>query len=335
MKRNSLALFTGFLFLLAACHGLADKNSSGPDSVFEGPLFRAISDSIRQRPGDADLLLRRALLLSQNNHQELAYSDFKKSWGIRPTDTCALAYASNLFLTGRNREALDLLRAAIRQFPANPEFLRRLGEAYVQAGMRKEALELYDEILRKDTANFEILYEKALLCTQLKDTPQAIALLEKAYRVQPIIQSGLALANLYAETRNPGTPALCDALLEKDSSREFIDPIYLKGVYYSNIKDFPRALSFFDECIKRDWKFVDPVIEKGIIFYEQKNFDGALKQFQLASYINYANPDVYYWMARCYEDVGKKDEALENYSRALALDKNFEEAKNGLDRLKK
>jgi tetratricopeptide (TPR) repeat protein len=32
-------------------------------------------------------------------------------------------------------------------------------------------------------------------------------------------------------------------------------------------------------------------------------------------------PEVYYWIARCYEATGDKENALENYQRAYALDK--------------
>jgi Tfp pilus assembly protein PilF len=39
-------------------------------------------------------------------------------------------------------------------------------------------------------------------------------------------------------------------------------------------------------------------------------------------------------MGRCFESIGKKEEARENYYRALTLDRNFTEAKKALQRLK-
>jgi tetratricopeptide (TPR) repeat protein len=55
----------------------------------------------------------------------------------------------------------------------------------------------------------------------------------------------------------------------------------------------------------------------------------------MAATVANANPDAWYWMGRCYEVLGKKDLALVNYQRALAIDKKFEEAKEGIDRVKK
>jgi tetratricopeptide (TPR) repeat protein len=90
----------------------------------------------------------------------------------------------------------------------------------------------------------------------------------------------------------------------------------------------------FDKCIRMDWKFADAYIEKGIILYEQKNIDEALQTFKMANTVSAVNADGYYWQARCYELIGKKDEAIDNYAKAYALDKDFIEAKQALDRLR-
>jgi tetratricopeptide (TPR) repeat protein len=91
----------------------------------------------------------------------------------------------------------------------------------------------------------------------------------------------------------------------------------------------------FNECIRRDWKFADAYIEKGIILYDQKRYDSALNVFVMAATVSQTNPDAWYWMARCYEVLGKNDAALLNYERALAIDKDFEEAREGIRRLKR
>jgi tetratricopeptide (TPR) repeat protein len=317
-----------------SCNLAGGKSANGFDETLQQPPFKSITDSIEKNPSDAGLLLRRAELLTQNNQHDIAYYDYKKSWQLQPAEGSALLFVSNLFLTGRSKDAIDLLQKCARQYPANMEFLRRLGEAYTQTGNTKDALALYDELLKKDTGNFEALYEKGMLYAQLKDTGNAIALLDQAYRRQPILQNGLALANLYAETKNEKVVALCDALQRRDTARDFVDPVFLKGVYYSNIKDYPRAIALFDEAINRDWRFIEPYIEKGIILFQQKNYDEALKTFQFATNISYTNADNYYWMGRCYEAIGKNDEAIDYYYKALTFDRNFKEAKEALKRLK-
>lgn len=333
-----MKLIHGYTLLFIACClgscGLGDK-TNGFNEVLYKPPFKAVSDSIDQFPANARLLVERAELLSQNNHHDIAYYDYKKSWELQPSEQTATLYAANLFLTGRNKDAIELLKGCIAKYPANPGFTRRLAEVYTQTGKGSDAIALYDALLKTDSANFEALYEKGMLKAQLKDTMQAIHILEQSYRLQPVLQTGLALANLYAETKNERVVALCDALQKRDSTREFVDPVFLKGVYYSNIKDYPRAIALFDECMNRDWRFIEPYLEKGIILYQQKNYDEAIKTFQYASKINYTNADACYWTGRCYEAIGKKEEALDYYYQAVMFDRDFAEAKEGIKRLKK
>lgn len=327
-------LFYIVCLLAAGISGCGDKAVNGFDEILRQPPYKAISDSIEKNPSDADLLLRRAGLLTQNNQHDIAYYDYKKSWELKQSEPAALLFTSNLFLTGRSKDAAQLLKKCMQLYPSNTEFMRRLGEALTQTGKPGEAIALYDELLKKDSGNFEALYEKGMLYTQMKDTARAIAILEKSYYLQPVLQNGLALANLYAETKNAKTIALCDALQKRDTARDFTDPVFLKGVYYSNIKDYSKARALFDEAISRDWRFIEPYIEKGIILFEQKNYDEALKTFQFATNISYTSSDNYYWMGRCYEAIGKKEEAIDYYYKALTFDRNFTEAREAIKRLK-
>lgn len=331
MKNVLLYILCPVVVIMSGC---SNEAPNGFSEMLQQPQYKSITDSIEKSPNNASLYLRRAELLTQNNQHDVAYYDYKKSWELQPGESTALQFASNLFLAGRSKEAVDFLKKCDSLYPANTEFMRRLGEAYTQTGQSAEALALYDDLLKKDSNNFEALYEKGMLYTQMKDTANAIAILERAYARAPVLQSGLALANLYAETKNAKVLALCDALQLRDTARDFTDPVFLKGLYYSNIKEYAKAIALFDESINRDWRFVDPYIEKGIILFEEKNYDEALKTFQYATNIAYTNADNYYWMGRCYEAIGKKEEAIDYYYKALTFDRDFTEAKQAIKRLK-
>jgi tetratricopeptide (TPR) repeat protein len=196
-------------------------------------------------------------------------------------------------------------------------------------------MEQYDAMLKHDSSNFEAWYDKGMLLTELKDTSGALKAFERSYALQPLSMNGVPLANLYAETKNPRAILICDEIIKKDSSGESLDPIFIKGVYYSNTKQHKLAIEQFEECIKKDWKFTDAYIEKGIVLFEIKNIDEALQTFKLASTISPRNPDAYYWQGRCFESIGKKEEAMDNYIRAYSLDRNFKEAKQHIDNLQK
>lgn len=263
----------------------------------------------------------------------MATTDYRKAWELHPDEATALAYTSNLFLTGREKEAVSILERCMQQYPLNIDIPRRLSEAYLQSGNTGKAMVLYDQIIRNDPANFEAYYEKGILMAQLHDTAKAIGALEQAYVLQPLQLTGISLANLYAETKNPKALDLCNEMIRKDVANELTDAVFIEGVYFSNTGMPDKAMEQFEECIRRDWKFTEAYIEKGIILYHQSNIDEALKTFALAARVSNTYPDAYYWMGRCFEASGKPDEARTNYYRALALDRNFTEASEGLKRL--
>jgi len=316
------------VFLLAGC------NSNDNASALNKPPFAALTDSIQQYPNNTQLLLRRAEMLSQHDLHELAYNDYRQAWARDSSEGVAMAYISNLFLVNRPREAMRMLESSIRRFPGNPDFRRRLSEAYLQLGRSSEALAQYDNMLKADSTNFEAWYEKGMLLAETGDTAGAINALARSYALQPLSMNGVMLANLYAETKNPLAIEIANQLIQKDSTSESLDPIFIKGIYYSNTRQYPQATEQFDKCIAKDWKFTDAYIEKGIILYEEKNIDEALQTFKMANTVSPSNPDAYFWQGRCYESVGKKDEAIENYAQAYALDKTFTEAKERMDKLR-
>lgn len=319
---------------LEACHSPAEKKLDDTESILESPPYSAISDSIRQFPANAALYFRRAELLSKNNIHEIALPDYKKSWELEPDEKTGLRFASDLSIAGRPTDAIHLLQNAIHRFPSNREFMRLLGDALVQSGRIKEALDLYHSLLKKDSSDFEAWYELGLLYERSEDTASAIRSLEKSYAIQPVDTYALELAHIYAECRNAAAIRICDEIIRKDSSREWVDPFFIKGIYYSNKQQYATALTQFDSCIRRDWKFTDAYIEKGIAFYKLKNYGKALNTFQLATTVSNTSPDAYYWTGRCYEATAKKEEAILNYERAVSLDRNFTEAIDALKRVK-
>ena len=319
---------------LSACNGGSGSGSDDVPAIMRSPGFASITDSIHRFPKNAELYFRRASLLSQINQHELAFSDYQRAWAIRPDPETALQYAGNLSILGKSSEKLSLLKDCVKRYPDHLGFQRLLGEAYGESGQSKESLQLFNALLQKDSSDFETWYEKGLLLETLKDTAGAILALGKAFDLQPVNTYALELAHLYAEHKDYRALKIADEVIANDQSGLLPDPYFIKGIYYSNIKEYGLAVQQFDSCIRRDWKFSDAYIEKGIAFFKQKNFDAALNTFRMGATVSNTNPDAYYWIGRCYEVVSKKEEAILNYERAVALDKNFDEARAALKRLR-
>jgi tetratricopeptide (TPR) repeat protein len=336
MKRSFkwFGLVSTCIVLLTGCEDSDENLSSFSQKMLTRPPYAGITDSIKRFPKDPALYLQRALMLSQNNRHEMATADYQKSWELKPDPNTALEYVSNLLTTDRVNEAVKLLQKGMQDFPDNPEFARRLSEVYAHMGKNEEAMEQYDKLLQIDSFDFEIWYDKGTMLAKMKDTAAAIQALEKSFSLQPINYSGLALATLYTSAKNPRALEICDILLSADTTGTQTEPIFMKGVYYSETKNYQRALQYFDECIKRDWKMTDAYIEKGIVLFEQKKHAEALEIFRLASTVSNTNADAYFWMGRSFEALGNRKEAIANYERAISLDRDFDEAWERMRKLK-
>ena len=334
---RTLCLLFGITIIgcpIAGCHNNQNKDDDQQAAILSHPPYSSLTDSLsKDKVTDkAGIYFRRAELLSRNNLHELAVKDYQRSWEIVPDEYTATRYASTLAILGQTSQAIRLLTDCQQRFPGNPSFPAMLGDIYQQMGRTSEALGVYDGLLKKDTSDFEAWYEKGLLLERQKDTAGAIRALSKAYQLQPVNTYALELAHLYAEHRNATALTICDKVLSKDSTHELLDPFFIKGIYYSNITQYKKAIAQFDSCIRRDWKFTDAYLEKGIALYEQKAYDTALNTFRMTIQVSNTYADGYYWAGRCYEVKGQKDEAIRYYRQALALDKDFSEA---ADRIKK
>jgi tetratricopeptide (TPR) repeat protein len=306
-----------------------DKNSE----LIRSASFKNLTDSIRRYPQDASLYLRRALRLTQENAHELALTDFQKAWALHPSPEIAVPYAANLEILGKHQERLILLESLGQHYPDNVQVSRLLADAYATMGKPEKALLIYKAMIAKDSLNPEILYEEALILEQIRDTTQAIAALKKAYAIQGVDTYGLELAHLYAEQRSSRCLEICNFILRRDSAQILIDPFFIKGIYFANIKQYKKAIAEFDSCINRDWKTTDAYLEKGRAYFHMENYNAALQTFKMAITVTNTDPDAYFWLGRSYEALRRRSEAASNYSKAISLDKNFTEARQRLNKL--
>jgi tetratricopeptide (TPR) repeat protein len=326
-----IPFFAGMI-LLSSCN---DNGTASPyHEILTLPPFAAISDSIKKQPKNDDLYFRRAVLLNKNNFPEPALADFEKAWSLKKDERYAYAIGS-LWTEKKPDSAISFLNEALIELPESFLLRLNLARSYDAMGKTDEALKVCDDILRTNPEQVDVLMLKADLLEKKGNMTEAINILEKAYSLTPFdLDLNYNLAYKYAENKNAKVIPLCDSLAKMDSLGIHAEPYYYKGIYYSNINDKAKAFLLFNEAIKHDYYFLNAHIEKGRVLYDQKKYEDAYKTFNLAMSISPKFADAYFWMAKCQEATGNKEEALLNYQRAYGLDKTFTEAKEAADKLK-
>jgi tetratricopeptide (TPR) repeat protein len=336
MIRESSKIIIALVFCLQyymlACN---NRDTVSPyEEILNRPPYLVYTDSIGKEPKRDDLYFKRAVLLNKDNFPEPALADFQMAWSIKREEKYALGI-STILLDKNPTAAVSFLDSALNHIPESRMLMLSLARAYDALENTDKSLEVANSILSKNPEQVDVLKMKASLLDKKSDTAGSIATLEKAYNLAPYdLELNYELSFKYAESKNPRVLNLCDSLMKKDTMGIYAEPSYYKGIYYSNINNKAKALDLFNDAIQKNFYFLNAYIEKGRIIYDDKKYADAYTVFNLAMTISPSFADSYYWMGKCQEAMGQKEEAKLNYMRAFGLDKSFTEARESAEKLK-
>jgi tetratricopeptide (TPR) repeat protein len=318
--------------MLFACNS-RDQPESRFGNLLSQPPYAQITDSIEDQPTNDDLYFRRAVLLNKNNLPEPALADFQKAWQLDKQEKYAFA-VSNIWLERKPDSAIVFMEGALKEFPASILLRISLARAYEAQNQLPRALDVCRKILEMEPENVETLLLQSQILEKTGDINKSITSLEKAYSLLPgAWPIAIELAYKYAEVRDPKTIELTDSLIRKDTLQVHSQLYYIKGVYYTNINEKAKAISYFDQTISRDHNYHNAYIEKGKILLDQKKTVDAFRVFSLLNRIKPSFPDGWFWIGACQEELGQIEDAKLSYQKAYSLDKTFVEAKEAAERL--
>ncbi len=201
-------------------------------------------------------------------------------------------------------------------------------------GDYKTAIAQMDSLISKDKGNYGLWFKMGQLYEHSQDTVQSLTAYTNAYQIYKSPEVILALANLYAETKNTKALELCKQVAGLKLGREYDSyGNFFSGVYYARTGNRPLAISFFNKSIADNYTLMDAYMEKGFAFYDDKKLNKAIVVFGEAVTVNNTYADAYYWQGKCYEAMNNKQQAIDKYKQAYGLDKNMVEAKAAFEKL--
>lgn len=231
-------------------------------------------------------------------------------------------------------DSIKLYQEKLLQYPDSIGLRLQLVSILDSTRNYTEALQQADTLLMKDSLNSNYWFIKGQLAQHAKDTALALECFARAVKIYPSISTMLSAANLFAEQKNKMAILLCDEIRKQNAGKEYeAHAAFISGVYYARTGERNKALQFFNTCIAANYTYMEAYIEKGLLFFDSKEYEKALPVFTFATSVNNLYADAYYYQARCYEMLNKKDSAIIKFKQSLALDKNLVEAKDGLKRL--
>lgn len=233
--------------------------------------------------------------------------------------------------------SIEALQKNLWQQPAADSIRERLVFLLIEKQQSDAAILHADTLLMHRPGNPAYLYMKADALERKGDTSNAIRSFHEAINAAGVFaDASLRLANLYAENGNAEALSICDELLQQEGTQSMRSQIlFVKGIFFVKTKQSTKALALFDQLIREDHVFMDAYIEKGLIFYDQGKYEEAHKVFTLSTEVSNAFAEGYFWIAKCEMKTGRKQDAIANFKRSLALDPSIEEARKALQTLEK
>ncbi|HEX5152630.1 MAG TPA: tetratricopeptide repeat protein [Parafilimonas sp.] len=239
---------------------------------------------------------------------------------------------------GTSKNALNALlenmQQQLQQFPDSSGLRLQYAFTLDSVEKYKEALAQMDTLIKKDSANYGLLYAQGQIAEDAQDTLLALKSYAAAARLYESPDVLLALANLYAEMKNERAILLCSRVKSLGLGREYeAHCAFITGIYFARLHKTEEAVQYFDESIANNYTYMEAYIEKGLAYFDARQYDKALRVFQLASTVNNLYADAYYYQARCYEMMNQKDSAVVLFKQSLQLDPSLDEAKEHLKKL--
>lgn len=229
-------------------------------------------------------------------------------------------------------EQEKILREQIEKHPDSAILKENLIQYFRDNANYTKAIGETDALLKSDSNSERLLYIKATLLTENDDTLRAIKAWEKLINIIPRPEYMMSIGTLYAFSKDPKALAVADFLADPRAHAKY-QSLFISGLYYNSINEQAKAATYFDQCIALDYTNTLAYREKAIAEYGMGKYLDALKTLELALAVKSSYDEAYYWMGRCYEKLGKKAEAIDNYKQALQLSPNYVEAKDALAKM--
>jgi tetratricopeptide (TPR) repeat protein len=230
--------------------------------------------------------------------------------------------------------SIEAIKNIIKEHPDSVMLKENLIEAYRNHNYYDSAILIANQEIKKDSGNAYLWNIKATLYFENNDTANAINSLEHAIVIYPLPEYLVALGTVYAEVKNKNALMIANELLRTSRAKSAKDAYFIKGLYYNYLNDPKQAITNLDSCLTLDFTYMYAYREKAIALYDQNKFDDALNVLKRAVTVQNNFDEGYFWMGKCYEKLNRKDDAIQSYETALLYDKNYDEAREALDKLK-
>jgi tetratricopeptide (TPR) repeat protein len=221
---------------------------------------------------------------------------------------------------GMHNEAIEKFRLAKRYDQDSILNRLHLGVNMVNAGMKKEAAQLFDETSNLHPGNSKVQILTAFLFASQNKYPEAIAQFERILANDPeniFILSSIADLHVLFDKLDKAAETY-KRIIEIKPNHSFI--LFNLAVIESRLKHYDTAQHYLEKAIEAKPDYIDAHSMLGLVYEMQLKFEEAITAFNKAIDLDPINTGIYHNLARLYYVVGRGDDAIAQYYLILKLD---------------
>jgi len=302
--------------------------------------FKQIKEAIQSR-SEGDRLIKKAEELKHYGFEYLAKKEYEKalillnkSHDVDPDADGALkSKARVLNKLGKHEEAIGIIDGVIQnegKHSGAAGILGVKGESLHQLGRHEEALRSFDEALKLDTRNPGLLIGKSNTLSQMGYFNEALSLLRDIYDVENNLDAMDAMANVLIRLeKSDEAIKMLDRFMSKfDYDSRGYDS---KGRLLFELGDFKGAIDLFDKALSLNPGNLKILTKKAEALGELKKYKEAL--LLVDKFATEEIPEAWNYKGWLLKKMGRKQDAIKAYEKALEIDPGNETYKINRDNL--
>ena len=220
--------------------------------------------------------------------------------------------------------AEKILKKVIKMQPNSAKAHKDLGVIYLGKRLFDWAEDEFSIAMELAPDDFDIVFEYANYLYSVADYQKADKYYEKAISIDAnsIVRTFLALNRLALNNLESAKALISEAVV---SSNEHEYTLFVAGRVHYALKDYEEAKSYLIKALEK--KVADDTMNLlGLTYFELGEFDKANNIFLNLLDKNPKNTVLLINSAKCYENMGDADKALEHAERLLEIFPDSEEA---------
>lgn len=346
-KRKILVIIIGLMVLSAGLFLFREKIFHSGGSVKEPeidslamiekltPQIEALSNMIKENPGDPNLYYARGNAYFDFGNLKYALFDFEKAYHMDSTDAkIALGLSDCLFEVNNADGAIGILMNYLRTDPKNTDILFNLGldYYYLPKPQYQKAIDAFNEVLKIDIQYADAYFFKGMAYKETGDTAKAISNFQTAVETDPdYFDAFMQLGVIYAAQKNDVAIKYFDnAIAVNDTSTE---AQYARAKYFQDRGKLKEAIGYYHDMIVKNPQDADAIYNLASIYFGMDSIQKAYYFFGLAIKQSPAKASAYYGKGLCAEEMKKTEEAISLYNQALNLNPDLKDAEERLLKL--